>query len=154
MASWFECKVRYDKLQENGSVKKMSDVFLTDSLSITEAVARITKEQAPFISGDFIVSSAKSTKIAEIFRDDSADKWYLVKVAFITIDEKTQKEKRSAINYMINAGSLNGAVKNIDEVMSQSMVDYLIVSVNETTIMDVFEYKKKEKNDKPEYEQQ
>ena len=95
MASWFECKVSYDKLQENGAVKKVTDVFLADSLSITEAVARITKEQAPFISGDFVVSSAKSTKIAEIFRDDSADKWYLVKVAFITIDEKTAAEKKS-----------------------------------------------------------
>ena len=31
MASWFECKVRYDKLQENGAVKKVTDVFLADS---------------------------------------------------------------------------------------------------------------------------
>lgn len=95
MSNWFECKVRYDKLQENGSVKKVTEPYLVDALSITEAVARITDEMAPFISGDYSVSSAKSTKIAEIFWDDSADKWYLVKVAFITIDEKTAAEKKS-----------------------------------------------------------
>ena len=61
MASWFECKVRYDKLQENGAVKKVTDVFLADSLSITEAVARITKEQAPFISGDFVANACAPT---------------------------------------------------------------------------------------------
>ncbi len=95
MSNWFECKVRYDKLQENGSVKKVTEPYLVDALSITEAVARITDEMAPFISGDYSVSSAKSTKIAEIFWDDSADKWYLVKVAFITIDEKTSAENNS-----------------------------------------------------------
>ena len=149
MASWFECKVRYDKLQENGSVKKMSDVFLTDSLSITEAVARITKEQAPFISGDFIVSSAKSTKIAEIFRDDSADKWYLVKVAFITIDEKTGKEKKTRACYLVNAGNFYAAIKNIGEVMAGTMIDYDTLNVSETQILDVFEHEPKGDN-KPE----
>ena len=102
------------------------------------------------------MADIKIAPYGEVFFADSdnADKWYKAKLAFITLDEKTQKEKRSTVNYLINAGSLNGAVKNIDEVMSQSMIDYIIVSVNETTLMDVFEYKKKEKNDKPEYEQQ
>ena len=138
MASWFECKVRYDKLQENGSVKKMSDVFLTDSLSITEAVARITKEQAPFISGDFIVSSAKSTKIAEIFRDDSADKWYLVKVAFITIDEKTAAEKKSVSLILVAGSTFKQAYDNFLEGMKNTMADYEIVSISETQYLDVY----------------
>lgn len=141
MASWFECKVRYDKLQENGAVKKVTDTFLADSLSITEAVARITKEQAPFISGDFVVSSAKSTKIAEIFRDDSADKWYLVKVAFITIDEKTAAEKRS-ISQILTAGStFKQAYDNFMEGMKGTMADFDIVSLTETPILDVYSAK-------------
>ena len=88
MANWFECKVRYDKLQENGSIKKVSEPYLVDALSFTEAEARIIEEQTPYISGDFSVSAVKRTKIAEIFWNEEGDKWYLVKCAFITIDEK------------------------------------------------------------------
>ena len=73
---------------------------------------------------------------------------------FITIDEKTAKEKRSSVNYLVNAGTLNGAVKNIDEVMGGTMIDYVIASVAETQIMDVYEYgKDKQTDEKPEYEQ-
>ena len=95
MANWFECKVAYRKIMENGIEKKVNDTFLVDALSFTEAESRIIEEITPFISGEFSVSAVKRTKIAEIFWDDSADKWYLAKVAFITIDEKTAQEKKS-----------------------------------------------------------
>jgi hypothetical protein len=81
-----------------------------------------------------------------------ADRWYKCKLQFITIDEKTEKEKRSNVNYLVQAGTLNGAVRNIDEVMGGTMIDYVIASVAETTLMDVFEYGKEKHDDKPEYE--
>lgn len=141
MASWFECKVRYDKIQENGAVKKVTDTFLADSLSITEAVARITKEQAPFISGDFVVSSAKSTKIAEIFRDDSADKWYLVKVAFITIDEKTGVEKKASTLMLVQAAGFKDAMEHFLAGMKGTMADFEIQAITETPILDCYKVK-------------
>lgn len=101
MANWFECKIRYDKTQENGSIKKVTEPYLVDALSFTEAEARIIEEQAPFVSGEVDVNAVKRTKIAEIMFDDSADKWYLVKVAFITIDEKTAVEKRSVSQVLV-----------------------------------------------------
>ncbi len=90
MASWFECKIRYDKTQENGAIKKVTEPYLVDALSFTEAEARIIEEQTPFISGEVNVTAVKRTKISEIFWDDSADKWYMVKVAFITIGGKNR----------------------------------------------------------------
>ena len=88
MANWFECKVRYDKLQENGTaVKKVTETFLVDALSFTEAESRIIEERKPYISGDFSVSAVKRTKISEIFFDDNGDKWYMVKWLITTIDE-------------------------------------------------------------------
>jgi hypothetical protein len=141
MSNWFECKVRYDKLQENGSVKKVTEPYLVDALSITEAVARITDEMAPFISGDYSVSSAKSTKIAEIFWDDTADKWYLVKVAFITIDEKTAAEKKSVSQILVAGSSFKGAFDNFMENMKTTMTDFEIVSIAETPYMDVYKVK-------------
>jgi len=107
-----------------------------------------------YISGAFDVADIKKASYKEVFFSDeeTADRWYKAKLQFITIDEKTEKEKRSNVNYLVQAGSLNGAVKNIDEVMGGTMIDYVIASVSETTLMDVFEYKKKEVEQKPEFE--
>lgn len=134
--------------------KKVTEMYTVDALSFTEAEQRIIDEMSSYISGEFEVADIKKTAYKEIFFSDldSADRWYKAKLQFITIDEKTEKEKRSNVNYLVNAGTLNGAVKNIDEVMGSTMIDYAIVSVAETQLMDVFEYKKKEANDKPEYE--
>lgn len=141
MANWFECKVRYDKMQENGAVKKTTEAFLVDALSVTEAVVRVIEEQTPFVSGELAVPSVKSTKIAEVFFDDSADKWYLVKVAFITIDEKTAVEKKSVSQILVAASDFKGAFDAFMENMKGTMADFEIVSISETAYMDVFKVK-------------
>lgn len=154
-AEWFECKIRYEKTMEDGMQKKVTENYTVDALSFSEAEERITEEMSAYVSGEFDVADIKIAPYKEIFfaDSDSADKWYRAKLAFITIDEKTSKEKKTSVVYLVNAGSVNGAVKNIDEAMGGTMIDYQILAVQETTLMDVFEYKKKEKDDKPEYEQ-
>lgn len=153
-AEWFECKIRYEKTMDDGMQKKVTEVYTVDALSFTEAEQRIMEEMSSYISGEFEVADIKKAAYKEIFFSDSdeADRWYKAKLQFITIDEKTDKEKRSNVNYLVNAGTLEGAVKNINEVMNSGMIDYAIASVSETQLMDVYEYKKKEANDKPEYE--
>ena len=141
MANWFECKVRYDKMMENGVVKKVNEPYLIDALSFTEAEARIIKEQTPFISGDFSVSAVKRTKISEIFRDDRADKWYLVKVAFITIDERSGVEKRSTSQILVQAKDFKNALDTFLEGMKGTMADFEIVGINETPLIDVYKVK-------------
>ena len=137
--------------------KKVTEAYTVDALSFSEAEERIMEEMSSYISGEFTVQDIKKAPYGEIFFSDSelADKWYKAKLQFITIDEKSEKEKRSSVNYLVQAGSFNGAVKNIDEVMGGTMIDYVIASVAETTLMDVFEYKNGQtgkKDDKPEYE--
>lgn len=144
MANWFECKIRYDKTQENGSIKKVTEPYLVDALSFTEAEARIIEEQAPFISGEVDVNAVKRTRIAEIMFDDSADKWYLVKVAFITIDEKTAVEKRSVSQVLVAGCDFKAAYDNFMDGMKGTMADFEIVSIAETPIMDVYRMKVKE----------
>lgn len=141
MANWFECKVRYDKLQENGAAKKVNEPYLVDALSFTEAEARITEEQRPFISGEFDVSAVKRTKIAEIFFNEAGDRWYMVKVAFITIDEKTAAEKRTASLILVQASTFKEAFENFVKGMEGTMADYEIVSITETPLMDVYKMK-------------
>lgn len=126
-------------MMENGVVKKVNEPYLIDALSFTEAEARIIKEQTPFISGDFSVSAVKRTKISEIFRDDRADKWYLVKVAFITIDEKSGAEKRSVSQMLVAGNEFKDAFDNFMEGMKGTLGDFEIVSIAETPIMDVYD---------------
>ena len=146
-ANWFECKIRYEKIMEDGLQKKVTEVYTVDALSFSEAEERITEEMSSYISGEFEVADIKKAVYKEIFFSDEemADKWYKTKLQFITIDEKTEKEKRSAVNYLVQAGSRHGAVKNIEEVMGGTMIDYVIASVAETSLMDVFEYQPKTK---------
>ena len=141
MANWVECKIRYDKLQENGSAKKVTEAYLVDALSFTEAEARITEEETPFISGEFSVSAVKRTKIAEIFWNEAGDRWYLVKVAFITIDEKTASEKRSNSLILVQASDFKNAYDTFVEGMKGTMADYEIVQMTETPYMDVYKMK-------------
>ncbi len=138
MSNWFECKVRYDKLMENGVPKKVNEPYLVDALSFTEAEARIIEEQTPFISGEFSVSAVKRSKISEIFRDDSADRWYLAKVAFITIDEKTAVEKRTVSQILVAGSDFKGAYENFLQGMKSTLADYELVSLSETPLMDVY----------------
>lgn len=141
-ADWFETKIRYEKTQEDGTAKKVTEQYVVDALSFTEAESAITEEMKVYISGDYKITDIKTAAYHEIFFSDldKDDKWYKAKLQFITIDEKTEKEKRSSISYLVQAGSLTKAVSYIDEFMGQTMIDYEISSVAETQIMDVFEH--------------
>ena len=151
-ANWFICKIRYEKVMEDGLQKKVTEQYVVDALSFTEAEARIIEEMSQYISGEFEVVEIDRCVFKEVFfsDEDTADKWYKSKLQFITIDEKTEKEKRTAVYYLVHGSSLENARKNIDEVMGGTMIDYVISGVNETKIMDVFEYERSD--DKPEYE--
>ncbi len=138
MAQWIEVKARYDKMMDNGTVKKITEPYLADALSCTEAEARVTEEIQPFISGDFRISSVVTTKISEIFWDASGDRFYKVKVNFITIDEKTASEKRTATYILVQASGFKEAYDNFIDGMKDTMADFEIEAITETKLVDVF----------------
>lgn len=157
-ANWFETKIRYEKMMDDGKQKMITELYVVDALSFTEAEASIIEEMSSYISGEFKVTGISQSTYGEIFFSDidTDDRFFKVKLQFITIDEKTEKEKRSNVIYLVQAHTLQQAVKNIEEVMSSTMIDYAIVAVQETQIMDVFEHnaaKKTEIDAKPEYEE-
>ena len=158
--TWFETKVKYQKTMEDGSEKVVSEAYVVDALSFTEAESAIIDEMSVYVSGELKVSGIGKAGYGEIFFSDvdDDDKWYKAKLQFITIDEKSEKEKRSNVTYLVQAKSLARALRHIDEVMGKTMIDYDVVGLNETKLMDVFEHhapneKKEEKNDVPEYEE-
>lgn len=136
-------------MQENGAVKKVNEPYLVDALSFTEAEARIIEEMKPFISGEFSISAVKKTKIAEIFFDESGDKYYMVKYNIITLDEKSGVEKKVAVFALVQAPDFDGALHNFREGMKGTVADYEIASIAETPIMDVYpiDFSAKEKQE-------
>lgn len=157
-STWFECKVRYEKTQEDGNDKLVNEMYVVDALSFTEAEASIIDNMAVYVSGEFKVANIKPANYNEIFFSDidDDDLWFKARLAFITIDEKKDKEKRTYVNYLIQAKCIERAKRYVDEVMGKTMIDYELKSLSETKIFDVFEHepstdnKQKEKDGKTE----
>lgn len=145
MSNWFECKVSYEKIVEGGMQKKVTEPYLVDALSFTEAEARIIEEIRPYISGEFTIADIKRARLSELFYNANGDRYYKVKVFFIALDEKSGAEKKTAAQMLAQASSLREAVDVVDEGMKGTMADYMIASVTETAIMDVFPFSEEAK---------
>ena len=146
MHNWMECRIRYEKVMENGMNKKVTEPYLVDALSFTEAEARIIEEMTPFISGEFTVSDIKRANYSELYPsdDEADDRWFKCKLVFTTLDEKSGAEKRTSTYVLVQASDLDQAKKNLDAGMKGTMADYQVPSVTETAIMDVYPYTAKE----------
>ena len=140
--TWFKTKVKYQKTMEDGSEKVVSEAYVVDALSFTEAESAIIEEMSVYVSGELRVSGIAKSNFGEIFFSDKEDddSFYICKLQFITLDEKTEKEKRSNVTYLVQAKSMHRAISNIDEVMGKTLIDYDIVGLNKTTITDIFEH--------------
>jgi hypothetical protein len=148
--NWFECKVKYDKMMENGVQKPVTEPYLVDALSFTEAEARIIEEVSHYVSGEFVVTDIKRAKLAELFFNEKGDRYYKFKVNFITLNEKSGAEKKTACNMLAQANDVKGAIAILEEGMKGGMADYVIASVTETMLMDVFPFSADAKTKKPE----
>ncbi len=140
MHNWFECKVAYEKMLENGMQKKVTEPYLVDALSFTEAEARITEEIRPYITGEFTIADIKRARFSEIFFNENGDRYYRIKVFFISLDEKSGAEKKTAVQMLSQASDLKSAIAVLEEGMKGTMADYTIASVTETPLMDVFPF--------------
>lgn len=141
-AQWYLTKIHYDKTMEDGMQKNVAEQYVVDALSCSEAEARLAEEMSHYISGNSEITDINRTKYNEIFFSDmdKDDKWYKATLKFITIDERTEKEKRTTSYYLVQANTLDTAKKYVEEVMGGTMIDYEIYAITETAIMDVFEY--------------
>lgn len=142
MYDWFECKVKYERLQEDGSVKKVPETYLVEAFNFTEAEKRVTEELKPFVKGEFDIDNIHKVKYMEIFDSDveSDDRWYRLKLQFVTLDEKSGKEKKSVSAVLVKANSIARSLENFEKGTKDSVTDFTITQDVETPIMDVFHY--------------
>ena len=137
--TWFEVKVRYEQTQEDGTEKMVTETYVYKAADFGEAYDKAIKNMSTFISGDFGITAMKIAQYGEVVMQDdrTEEKYYRVKVNLIILDEKTQKEKKTACYYLVNADSVEKARKYTDAALSDTMMDYVIEAVQEAKIIDV-----------------
>jgi hypothetical protein len=141
---WFEAKIQYDKIgTEDGKQKKVTDTYLVDAMSFTEAEARVIEVVRPYMTGDFTVAALKRAKVHEIFENATGDKWYRAKVVFIVLDAEKGKEKKIGSIMLVQADDIEQARTRLEEAMKGTMSDYEVVKIEETPILDVVKYEEK-----------
>lgn len=140
MHNWFICKASFDKTMENGTLKKVTEPYLVDALSFTEAEARIIEELKPFICGDFTIADISRYPLAELFFNENGDRYFKARVNFITLDERSGTEKKTAVSMLMQANDLQEAKDVLTKGMEGTMADWELTKIEETKIMDVFPY--------------
>lgn len=140
--SYIETAARYDKITEDGTVKKVTERFIVEALSCPEAEARTIEELTPFVSGDLEVTANKKVAVAEVINAADADRLYLAKVAFVAIDERTAKEKRTVSQWLVGGTDFNDAYEMLLRQLNGIMADTEIVSLGETAYRDFYPIKK------------
>jgi hypothetical protein len=148
MNYWFECKVSYERQADSMGMKKVSESYLVDALSFTEAEKRIIKEVRPFVSvGELEVVNIRRARIAELFLNEEAedDRYFRAKVNFITVDEKSGSEKKTSATMIVKSDSLPNAVTELKAQLDSQMASYEIAAVTDTQILDFFQYEAPEK---------
>ncbi len=145
MQNLFECKVKYEKIDDkSGQPKKVSEAYLIDAVSFTEAETRIYKEMEALISGEFVVTNINKANYAEIFPNEDGDRWYKSKISFVSMDEKSGKEKKVSNQILVMANDVKDAFDKIHEGMNGMTVDFDINAISESPILDFFPYFKGE----------
>ncbi len=140
MNNWFECKVKYQKTDESGKDKMVSEPYLIDAISFTEAEERIHKELEPYITGEFFVTTIKIANYSELIPNENGDRWFKCKVAFITLDEEKGIEKKSNSYLLVQANNVKEAYDNIHKAFADSVADFEIPAIQESPILDVFTF--------------
>lgn len=140
MNSWYTIKVKFTKEFTDGTLKRVTEPYLVNSLSFTEAEARIYKEVGEYVRGEFLVTSIAKTDFADIFHYDDADRWYKAKVSYVTEDADSGKEKKINNNYLVSAHNLKEAYERIEESLKGLMVTFEIPTIALTQIIEIFPY--------------
>ncbi|MCD6354055.1 MAG: DUF4494 domain-containing protein [Prolixibacteraceae bacterium] len=140
MQTWFECKVKYVKVLESGKEQTVTENYLLDAVSFTDAETRMIRQMQQMVRGEFSVVDIKKSKIAEVFPYENGEWWFRVTINLVTIDEEAGREKKLRTYYLVMADDIKEALARLDESLSELVIPYVITSLSVSTIVDVFPY--------------
>lgn len=144
MNTWFKVKVKYTKQLESGSFKRVSEPYLLSAMTFTDAEARIYEELGTFIRGEFSVMGITREDIQDIFQYDDADSWFKCKISYDNIDDDGDKKRTVTQNFLVSAKTVKDSYERIEESLETLMLDYQIISIIASPIVEIFPYKEEE----------
>jgi hypothetical protein len=139
-ATWYACKIKYLKTEEDGKQKKAIGQYLLDAISFTEAEARIISEAEKFTDSGFEVTDISKTNICELFPNKNGDRWFKAKVKFIITDENNGKEKKTNNYMLVEANTVKEAYDFLTEKLSGMIIPFIISDIDESPVLDVFPF--------------
>lgn len=140
MQTWYECRVKSLKIDENGYERRVNEPYLLDAVSYSDAEYRINALMTTLVKGGFQVVSIKQSNITEILQISEGEWWWKVKISLATIDEESGREKKLTNYLLISADNIASAVVNTNEGLNYMLVPYFIEQISLSSIVDVFPY--------------
>ena len=145
MQTWFESKVKYNKVSESRHEQLVTENFLLDAVSFTDAETRMIRQIQQMVkTGEFTVTDIKKSRIAEVFHYSTGEWWFKATINLVTIDEEAGKEKKLRTYYLIMADNIKEALERLDESLSYLVIPYFVSAISVSTIIDVFPYEPSE----------
>ncbi|MFW5830927.1 MAG: DUF4494 domain-containing protein [Prolixibacteraceae bacterium] len=144
MQTWFECKVKYTKVTESGKEQTVTENFLLDAVSFTDAETRMIRQMEQMVRGEFNVTDIKKSRIGEVFPYDTGEWWFKATINLVTVDEEAGKEKKMRTYYLIMADDIKEALERLEESLSYLVIPYVVSALAVSTIVDVFPYEASE----------
>jgi hypothetical protein len=144
MKTWYQCKIKHSKEAEDGFLKQVTEAFVVDAVSYTDAEARINEIAARDIPGEFAVTQITKMNIAEVINNDDAELWFKCKVVYSTVDGDSEKEVKINTYILVSALHLKQAFETIEEHFKGMVVPFEIPSITQTKIVDVYPYENDE----------
>lgn len=139
MPEWFQTKVKFLKQMDNGLVKAVTEQYIVDAMSFTEAEARITMEVADNQREVTMMSIAKSNIREVVFYGDT-ELWHKAKVTYIVADEESEKEKKVTTYLLVNAENVHEAYERVQEHLKEMLVPFRVPKIEESPIVEVYPF--------------
>jgi len=140
MRTWFQVKVKYTKENEEGLLKSISEQYLIDAVSFTEAEAILYDRLGSMIRGDFSVIAIAKSNIVDVFLYEDSDVWFKCKVSYLVADPDSGKEKKVNQYMIVTASDVPQAHERIQESLSNMLVSFRVPDVVVSPIVEIFPY--------------
>ena len=134
---YFLAGVRGNKRDEKGYVRRVMDRYLVDAINPTEAETKIVKELASVYEGISIEKLEMKETMEKTSPNDDGYFYYEVSIAFLSLDEKTGKEKSTSRKMYVLASGFDAAKSMVDEYTKGFAGSFTIESIRLTKILDL-----------------
>lgn len=136
-STWFESKVSYPGLDDNGKEKLIKETIAVESSTFTSAEQLVMENYTN--ASILTLKIAKYRDVLFCEKDDADCRWFRIKVQFVTLDEVTAKEKKTNAIYLVQQTGISEARMEVLNLLKGGISDYTIVKIEETPISDVLE---------------